>query len=120
MKHRMIVIIMAAVFALPAMAQWSTGSTFSQAEAPAAAFRSTSSLTGSGSTYSSTPMFSADGTATYAAAAYESEGVPSKPRKTGPPTPEGDPTPLGDTALPLLLMALLYVVYRRTIISVNH
>ena len=120
MKHRMIVIIMAAVFALPAMAQWSTGSTFSQAEAPAAAFRSTSSLTGSGSTYSSTPMFSADGTATYAAAAYESEGVPSKPRKTGPPTPEGDPTPLGDAALPLLLMALLYVVYRRTIISVNH
>lgn len=110
MKHRMIVIIMAAAFALPAMAQISSSSAFTPTEAPAAAFRSTSSMTTSGSTYSSAPMFNADGTATYAAASYESEGAPSGPRKAGPPTPSGDPTPLGDAALPLLLMAIGYML----------
>ena len=119
--NRMIVMmLMAAVFALPAMAQWSTGSTFPQTEAPAAAFRSTSSLTGSGSTYTSAPMFSADGTAAFNDSYTESAQPSNGPRRVGPPTPGGDATPIGDAALPLLLMALLCVVYRRTIISVNH
>lgn len=114
MKHRMIVMLMAAVFALPAMAQMNTGSTFLQTEAPAAAFRSTSTLPTCGSTYSSAPMFNADGTATNAAASsYESEGAPSKPRKVGPPTPGGDPTPLGDATLPLLLLAVGYILLRK-------
>ena len=101
---------MAAAFALPAMAQLSTSATFTPTESPAADFRSTSSMTTSGSTYSSAPMFNADCTATYAAASYESEGAPSGPRRVGPPNPSGDPTPLGDAALPLLLMAIGYML----------
>ena len=80
-----------------------------QAAAPAAAFQSTSTLAGSGSAYSAMPMLGSDGTATYDGA--EAPGAPSGPRRVGPPTPEDDPTPVGDAALPLMLLALAYLIW---------
>ena len=105
MKHKIIVVLMAAAIALPAMAQ------FSFAQEPNTQFQSTSTLSGSGSTYSSTPMLGSDGTATYDDASSTQAQAPGKPRKAGPPTPEGDPTPVGDAALPLLLFAVAYATY---------
>ena len=78
------------------------------AQAPAATFHSTSVMQGSNSTYASTPSIGDDGSAVGMYATAPSSG----PRKVGPPTPEGDPTPLGDAALPLLLMAGVYVFIR--------
>ena len=111
----MIVIIMAVVLALPAMAQWS-GTEHMTATAPTASFQSTSTMPSSGSTYSSTPLLGDDGTAIYDDGGSALAHAHGNPRRVGPPTPEGDPTPVGDAALPLLLMALLYVVYRRRVI----
>ena len=111
----MIVIIMAVVLALPAMAQWN-GTEHMTATAPTASFQSTSMMPSSGSTYSSTPLLGDDGTAIYDDGGSASAHAHGNPRRVGPPTPEGDPTPVGDAALPLLLMALLYVVYRRRVI----
>ena len=115
MKHRMIVMVMAAAMVLPAMAQWS-GTEHTTATAPTASFQSTSMMPSSGSTYSSTPLLGDDGTAIYDDGGSASAHAHGNPRRVGPPTPEGDPTPVGDAALPLLLMALLYVVYRRRVI----
>ncbi len=105
--------------ALPAMAQ-----TFGtqQAEQPNAAFQSTSTMMGSGSSYSANPTLNSDGTASYNGAAASG---PRKAKKDEifdpgnepgtPVTPEVNP-PLGDAVLPLLLMSLAfcgYVYFRR-------
>lgn len=74
--------------------------------APEVSFQSTSSLAGSGSTLSSTPMLNEDGTATYEGET--SSGAPRGPHRIAPPKPSGDPTPLGDVLIPLLLMAMAY------------
>ena len=110
MKNKIIVVLMAAAFALPAMAQ------FSIAQEPNTQFQSTSTLSGSGSTYSSSPTLGDDGTATYDDGSSAAAHAPGNPRRVGPPTPEGDPTPLGDAALPMLLFAMAYaacVIARR-------
>ena len=84
-----------------------------QVVAPTTVFQSTSTLTGSGSALSATPMLNADGTVS----------APSGPRRdpVTPPNPdagedekEGDDgnTPIGDAVLPLLLLALAYLSTR--------
>ena len=78
------------------------------------AFRSTSMMAGSGSAYSSSPMLTENGLATYS-------GAPSGPRREGAGTP-GTPTtpgagekenqfPLGDALLPMMLMAILFAAF---------
>lgn len=88
-----------------------------QVTAPSATFQSTSTLTGSGSALSATPMLNADGTVS----------APSGPRRAKmddpvtPPPPdteedekEGDDgnTPIGDAVLPLMLCACAFLIYR--------
>ena len=77
--------------------------------APTATFRSTSTLQQSGSVYASSPMLGADGTATYNGYYTQVQAPGSGPRKVGPPTP------LGDALIPLLIMAIIYMIvaYRR-------
>lgn len=89
------------------------------ATAPSATFQSTSSMSGSGSSYSATPSLNADGTAAYEGASYtpaksiRRPGVirkePGNPFADNPTTP--DNTPLGDAVLPLLLMSLTFCGY---------
>ena len=106
-KLVLLMILAAALMALPALAQ-----TFgaNPSEQPNAAFQSTSTMTGSGSSYSANPTLNGDGTATYDNAAPSNIPAGSGPRKTRP----GDHTdgqPLGDTLLPLLLMSLAFCGY---------
>lgn len=79
------------------------------ASAPSAAFQSTSSMSGSGSTYSANPELNADGTATLEGASYS----PAKPKKPGTihKAPPINPDPLGDAVLPLLFMSLAFCGY---------
>lgn len=98
--------------ALPALAQMFGAN---QAEQPNAAFQSTSTMTGSGSSYSANPTLNGDGTATYDNAAPSNIPAGSGPRKTRPGN-HTDGQPLGDTLLPLLLMSLafgMFVYFRR-------
>lgn len=104
---------MVAAFALRAAAQTESRLI---ASAPDVAFRSTSTMTGSGSSLSAMPVLNADGMASYEGAeASAPANAPSGPRRIGPVTPEGDPTPLGNAALPLVVMAVLYVLFRRPV-----
>ena len=84
------------------------------ATAPSAAFQSTSTMSGSGSTYSANPELNADGSATYEGASYTPAKSPKKPgtvRKN--PVIGGDSnTPLGDAVLPLMLLLCAYAVYK--------
>ena len=84
-------------------------------EAPAAVFQSTSTLAGSGSAWSATPMLGEDGTA------YDPSVSPRGPRRMKMDddeepavieTPTGK-QPLGDAVWPLMLMAIGYVVWKR-------
>ena len=85
------------------------------ASAPGAVFQSTSSMSGSGSTYSANPELNADGTAAYndEPTTYSPARAPqnARPRKL-----PGNPTPLGDAVLPLMLLSLafgMFVYFRR-------
>ena len=112
----LIVIVMLAVFALPAKAQ--QFNTFGGAVAPQASFQSTSTMRGSGSAYSSNPMINTNGTAVYngAAASYGPHRAKKDDDEDEPAvivTPEGK-QPLGDAVLPLMLCALAYLIVRAT------
>ena len=114
-KLVLLMILAAALMALPALAQ-SFGA--NQTEQPNAAFQSTSTMTGSGSSYSANPTLNSDGTATYQNAAPSKVPAGSGPHKSGPINPGPDPKegPLGDTLFPLLLMSLafgMFVYFRR-------
>ena len=104
----LIVIVMLAVFALPAKAQ--QFNQYHGAVAPQASFQSTSTMVGTGSSYSSNPMLNDDGTATYNGASYSPAEAPSGPKKVGGHAQEG--TPIGDAVLPLMLCALAYLIFR--------
>ena len=80
------------------------------APAPAATFRSTSTLQQSGSAYASSPMLGSDGTAAYGGYSTQVKAPGSGMRRVAPPTPSGDPTPLGDALIPMLVMAIIYVL----------
>ena len=117
MKRNIMIIVMAAAFALPTMAQ-----TFgSQAERPNAVFQSTSVMQGSGSAYRSHPMLNRDGTAAYSCSS--PVGGPLRAKKDGNPfdngsggtvnigevvNPNEPGTPLGDALIPLAVMALAF------------
>ena len=114
------IIVVAAVMALPAAAQ--QFNSFGGAVAPQASFQSTSTMRGSGSSYSSNPMISSYGTAVYngAAASYgphrmkkdegdelfEDEEIQDNLKEPG--------QPIGDAVLPLMLCALAYLIVRAT------
>lgn len=121
MKRLMMILMVAALVALPTMAQ-SFGSKRSVENDQQAAqsyttepFRSTSAMQTSGSAYSPNPTLGADGTASYG-----DEGSPTrnirkmKMEDTNPGTPgsTGEKFPLGDAVLPLMLMALAYMGMR--------
>lgn len=99
--------------ALPTMAQ-TFGTKY--AEKPSVVFQSTSTMMGSGSTYSANPTLNTDGTATYngASASAPSASGPRHMKMDGfgddQDNPD-DPQPLGDAVLPLLLMALAFCGY---------
>ena len=104
-------ILAAALMALPALAQ-NFGA--NQTEQPNASFQSTSTLSGSGSSYSANPTLNTDGTASYEGASYTPAKAPGGPNRV-PPTNQSN-TPIGDALLPLLLMSLafgMFVYFRR-------
>ena len=103
-----IVIVMAAVFALPAMAQFGTNNQYSAA--PSMYFQSTSTMSGSGSSYSSNPSLNEDGTAAYNGASYSPAKTSVSPRKVRPTNQENQP--LGDVFWPLMLLAGMYLIVR--------
>ena len=113
-KKVIMMIVGVALMALPALAQ-----TFGakQAEQPNAVFQSTSSMQGSGSTYSANPTLNSDGTASYNGAAASSG--PHRAKKEDPDPFSGgtvsedpiDTSPLGDALLPLLFMSLAFCGY---------
>lgn len=85
------------------------------ASAPSATFHSTSSMSGSGSEYSSNPTLNADGTAAYLGEANSSSKTNHQPRRakkdeSNPVKPDGD-NPIGDAVLPLLFMSLAFCGY---------
>ena len=90
------------------------------ASAPSAAFQSTSSMSGSGSTYSANPELNADGTAAYQGETYSPAKAARRPggvRKNGmgdDTSNPGDPNkdPLGDAVLPLMLLLGAYAIYK--------
>ena len=105
MKNRIVVMIMAAVFALPAMAGWIKQEQQNATEQQSA-FQSTSTLQGSGSPYASSPVeLNEEGRATYEEPTEPTNTIVRVIRRIGVVTPEGDPTPVGDAVLPLMLMA---------------
>ena len=87
------------------------------ATAPGATFQSTSTMSGSGSTYSANPELNADGTATYEGASNAPAKSPKRPggvRKNDWENPLLQP--IGDAVLPLMLMSLafgMFVYFRR-------
>ena len=104
------VMVLAAAFALPAMAQ---PQDYNQAIQPNATFHSTSTMTGSGSAYSSKPMLNADGTAHYSGATPAQSYSPVQAPAAGPhKAPPIHADPLGDALLPLMLCALAYLIFR--------
>ena len=109
MKNRVIVMLMAAVFALPAMAGWIKQEQHQNATEQQEAFQSTSTMPGSGSRYRSTPVeLNEEGRATYEDTT-EPAYIVRNPRRIGP-SPSGDidekdKVPAGDAVLPMMLMA---------------
>lgn len=101
--------------ALPTMAQ-TFGTKY--AEKPSVVFQSTSTMMGSGSTYSANPTLNTDGTAAYEGGSYTSAKAPliGGPRRN-PSVDDKDEgnVPISDAVLPLLLCALAFcgVVYLR-------
>ena len=105
----------------PALAQHNNPLSISDARPTTSfSFRSTGTMLGSGSAYASTPMLNADGTAPAPYAA------PSSPRRVRmeendddismvTPGQSGSQAPIGDAVIPLLIMALIYMIvaYRR-------
>ena len=83
------------------------------ASAPGAAFQSTSTMSGSGSTYSANPELNTDGTATYEGASYAPAKSPKHPGNVRKSTNNPfDPTPLGDAVVPLMLLLGAYAIYK--------
>ena len=77
-------------------------------------FRSTGTMAGSGSAYSSTPMLNADGTAMYQGASSAPAQAPAhhgKVRNAGVFDDFDEDMPLGDAAWPLALMAMAYIAF---------
>lgn len=89
-------------------------------------FQSTSTMSGSGSSYSSNPSLNSDGTAAYEGASYTPAQAPGRPghiRRDGDPFggetiggtdhPMEPGTPIGDVFWPLMVLAVIYAAYMR-------
>ena len=78
-------------------------------------FRSTSTMTPSGSLYASMPSLNADGTAAYSApiqAAYSEAGRPGSIKtSTGTPGSGGTQLPIGDGMWAMIVMAIGYALF---------
>lgn len=118
MRKFVMMIMVVALTALPAMAQV-FGQQQSQqfgAQAPNAQIQSTSTFSGSGSSYSSNPTLNSDGTATFNGAASSSAKLPGGPRRViedeSDPGPLDPGSPVGSPVLPLLLLACAYMCLR--------
>jgi hypothetical protein len=74
---------------------------------PSASFHSTSTMTASGSSYSSQPTIGSDGVATMGET-YTSSQPAGGPRRIVTPGAGGIQQPIGDALFPLLLFALAY------------
>ena len=115
---KILFVLLVALVALPTMAQ-------NFKEQDQQVFRSTSTLTPSGSQYSAQPMLNEDGTAYNPAASSGPRRAKAEETPSTPTTPDvTDPekiTPVGDAVLPLMLMALAFggVIYLRRRKSLN-
>ena len=110
MKKVMMIVVMVAAVALPAMAGWITGA-HHDATKNQETFQSTSTMQGSGSAYTANPMLNEDGTA---ATPTETASGPRREKKDDDdeitivtPGQGGSQAPIGDAVLPLMLMAVL-------------
>ena len=74
---------------------------------PSASFQSTSTMTASGSSYSSQPTIGSDGVATMGET-YTSSQPAGGPRRIITPGAGGTQQPIGDALIPLLLMVMAY------------
>lgn len=74
---------------------------------PSVSFQSTSTMTASGSSYSSQPTIGSDGVATMGET-YTSSQPAGGPRRIVTPGAGGIQQPIGDALFPLLLFALAY------------
>ena len=81
--------------------------------APNATFQTTSTMMGSGSTYSANPVIGSDGSATYEGVTYAEQTVPGGPNRVRPTTHENQP--IGDGLWILLVLAVGYAAWRRVI-----
>ena len=106
-------IVMVAVFALPAIAQSFT--TDERQGVQTTNFQSTSTMAGSGSVYTPNPTLNSDGTA-YDPSASSAPSAPRRAKMDEPSNP-GTPgigeldQPVGDEMVPLLIISMLYVGY---------
>ena len=94
-------------------------------------FQSTSTMSGSGSSYSSNPSLNSDGTASYEGASHTPAQAPGKPgghlrREENPfggetigdvTNPNEPGTPIGDAALPLMVLACVYALMRVSLLN---
>ena len=96
------VIVLVVAVVLPTKAQM-----FRFSSTPDIAFRSTSTMVGSGSAYCSSPMLTENGTATYSGES-SSSSAPSGTKKIVTPGNEGTQQPIGDALLPMMLMAIVF------------
>ena len=92
MKKLMILVVMAAALALPAMAQSSQD------------WQSTSTMRGAGSSLSS-QVTAVGATSVEDMSTTTTMNQPTGPRRIGPTHGQDNPNPVGDAVLPLLLMA---------------
>lgn len=121
LSKRWIIVLMAAVFALPAMAGWNTAGINMTPTTPQTTFHSTSTMQGSGSSHSYMPAsLNEEGRATYADPFDSPSYAPRGPRRVIEYNEEFDDndeaSPIGDAVLPLLLMAAAaagVIAYRR-------
>lgn len=114
MKNRIVVmIVMVAALALPAMAQWGNDNQVG-ASAPSTTFQSTSSMTGSNSAYASNPSIGADGMAAAPNAASHSRSITNRRNDEWDDdnieTP--DDNPIGGGVLPLLMAAGAFLLMK--------
>ena len=116
MKKIMMILMAAALAALPTMAQ-NFGGQSVEDKVQMQAFQSTSTMTPVNSQYSANPVLNADGTAYNPAEASQSPAqAPTGPRKVAPKDGGETDFPLGDAVLPLMLMAIAFggvIYYRR-------
>ena len=112
-RNRVLVVICAVLLFPCAMAQVAYSDLPVNTSAPGAAFYSTSTMTGSGSTYSASPMLNTDGVATLVNTSAYTDENQLRPGPRRAPGVIDDPEfnqPAGDPLFPLFLFAVIMMV----------